>query len=89
MSTPTDRLMSGPTDRPIDEDLHRLARLLRQRAASLRAQARDLTPPLAAAYRRRASELELEAWVADVQAGAPVASGSPSTDAQPVLHPAA
>jgi hypothetical protein len=45
--------------------------ILRERATSLRTQADALTDVLAAAYRRRAAELELEAWVADVQAGVP------------------
>jgi hypothetical protein len=35
---------------------------LARRAGSLRAQARGLGPFVAQAYRRRASELELEAW---------------------------
>jgi hypothetical protein len=30
-----------------------------------------LTAPVASAYRRRASELELEAWISEVQGGAP------------------
>jgi hypothetical protein len=53
----------------VDAELARTARLLRERASSLRAQADMLTAPLASAYRRHASELELEAWIADVQAG--------------------
>jgi hypothetical protein len=55
----------------VDTELAQTATLLRERAASLRAQAQMLTAPLAAAYRRHASELELEAWIADVQAGVP------------------
>jgi hypothetical protein len=47
------------------------AAVLRERAASLRAQAGSLSKVLAGAYRRRAAELELEAWVAEVQAGVP------------------
>jgi hypothetical protein len=53
----------------LDADLVRTAKLLRERATSLRAQSQLLTAPLASAYRRHASELELEAWIADVQAG--------------------
>lgn len=49
---------------------------LTARARSLRDQARSLPEPLAVAYRRRASELELEAFVR----GEP-ALLSPSTDA--------
>lgn len=55
----------------IDQELVQNAKLLRERATSLRAQADMLTLPLAAAYRRHASELELEAWISEVQAGVP------------------
>jgi hypothetical protein len=55
----------------VDTGLVQAATLLRERAASLRAQAAMLTAPLAAAYRRHASELELEAWITEVQAGVP------------------
>ena len=41
---------------------------LRRRAASLRSQAGHLQPVLATTYRRRASELELEAFVVGLQA---------------------
>jgi hypothetical protein len=41
---------------------------LRLRAASLRTQAEHLQPVLATTYRRRASELELEAFVVGLQA---------------------
>jgi hypothetical protein len=41
---------------------------LRKRAASLRTQAEQLEPVLATAYRRRASELELEAFLTGLQA---------------------
>jgi hypothetical protein len=47
------------------------ANLFRQRADSLRSQADTLDPWLAATYRRRASELELEAFVSEVQSGIP------------------
>ena len=40
-------------------------RMLRSRAASLKAQARSLPEPLATTYRRRARELELEAYLID------------------------
>jgi hypothetical protein len=46
--------------------------LLRSRAASLRSQADQLSELLATTYRRRASELELEAWILEVEAGVPV-----------------
>ena len=40
---------------------------LRRRASSLRAQARQLEPVLATTYKRRASELELEAFLVGLQ----------------------
>jgi hypothetical protein len=55
----------------IDQELVEQSHVLRQRAHSLRQQARSLTTPLATAYRRRASELEFEAWVSELQAGLP------------------
>jgi hypothetical protein len=57
--------------RVVDTELVQAAKLLRERAASLRVQADMLTAPLASAYRRHASELELEAWITEVQAGVP------------------
>jgi hypothetical protein len=57
--------------RVVDTELVQAAKLLRERATSLRAQAEMLSMPLAAAYRRHASELELEAWISEVQAGVP------------------
>jgi hypothetical protein len=45
------------------------ARGLRERAGSLRAQAAHLEPVLATSYRRRASELELEAFLLRLLAG--------------------
>jgi hypothetical protein len=59
------------TTRVVDTELAQAGKLLRERAASLRAQAESLTAPLASAYRRHASELELEAWISEVQAGLP------------------
>ena len=55
----------------IDHELVEQSHVLRQRAHSLRQQALSLTSPLATAYRRRASELEFEAWVSELQAGLP------------------
>jgi len=63
--------MQTQTTITIDHELVQNAKLLRERASSLRAQADMLTAPLAAAYRRHASELELEAWISEVQAGVP------------------
>lgn len=45
------------------------ARGLRDRAASLRTQATGIDDVLGLAYRRRAAELELEAFLLDVLAG--------------------
>ncbi len=55
-----------------DTDTARLreATTLRHRADSLRQQSQSLDDVLGVAYRRRASELEIEAWVTEIQAGA-------------------
>ncbi len=58
------------TDTP-NQALVKVAHSLRERARSLRVQAESLSAPLAAAYRRRASELEMEAWLDDLTAGLP------------------
>jgi hypothetical protein len=55
----------------IDRELVEQSHVLRQRAHSLRHQAVALSRPLATAYRRRASELEFEAWISELQAGVP------------------
>jgi hypothetical protein len=55
----------------LDADLLEQAQAFRQRATSLRTQADALDPLLASTYRRRASELELEAFVAELQSGIP------------------
>ena len=55
----------------IDQELVERAHVLRQRAHSLRHQAESLDAVLANAYRRRASELEIEAWVSELQSGLP------------------
>jgi hypothetical protein len=61
-----------PIPDDVDLDLVRAAAVQRERAASLRSQAGSLGEVLASAYRRRAAELELEAWVAELQSGVPV-----------------
>ena len=43
--------------------------VLHDRAESLRAQAADLPDLLGVTYRRRAAELELEAWAMELRAG--------------------
>jgi hypothetical protein len=55
----------------VDADLVAQATSLRQRAASLRSQAEQLDVLVGPTYRRRASELELEAWVLEIQSGMP------------------
>ena len=52
----------------IDAALLAHAHGVRERAESLRAMAAQLDPVLANTYRRRASELELEAFLFEVQA---------------------
>ena len=63
--------MQSNTVTTVDTDLLHAAGVLRDRAESLRAQAWLLSAPLQTAYRRRASELELEAFLAEVQSGLP------------------
>ncbi len=62
-----DRVTTG-TSHDTEALVHQ-AGILRDRAHSLRAQAAQLSPVLATTYRRRAAELELEAWVLEVSAG--------------------
>jgi hypothetical protein len=59
--------MSVTTLHPASDPHTVQAHGLRRRAGSLRAQARSLSPVLANAYRRRASELELEAFLVGLQ----------------------
>jgi len=54
-----------------DQDLLRHAHATRDRATSMRRQAEGLPEVLADSYKRRAAELELEAWIAEVQSGIP------------------
>jgi hypothetical protein len=66
--------MSTTTTRPtIDETLVAEAANMRHRAESLRQQAADLDEVLGMSYRRRASELQMEAWLLEVRAGVPEA----------------
>ena len=62
------------TEHPTEAELAHEAILLRHRAESLRQQAESLDTFLSITYRRRASELELEAWLLDVQAGVATAA---------------
>lgn len=59
-----------------DTEAQREVSLLRHRAESLRQQAGSLDDVLAVTYRRRASELEMAAWVLEVQA-------NPSAEVRP------
>ena len=52
-----------------DTEVRREVAGLHSRARSLRHQAESLDELLALTYRRRASELELEAWLLEVQFG--------------------
>lgn len=63
--TTTDLLPSvAPTD-----DRPNGASQMQSRARALRATARGMDPILAVSYRRRASELELELWIRNLQSG--------------------
>ena len=56
----------------IDEAMVAEAAQMRRRAEALRHEATDVDNELVArSFRRRASELELEAWVLEVRAGVP------------------
>ena len=63
----------------VDEALLAEATHVRHRAEGLRQQAVDFDEVLGMSYRRRASELEMEAWLLEVRAGVP----------EPLLHTAA
>lgn len=61
--------MSGSSTLLDDETRHNV-RMLRSRASSFVAQSGDLGEPLATTYRRRARELELEAFLLETLAAA-------------------
>ena len=61
-----------PLEQFIDQDLLTEAHALRDRALGLREQAEGLDRFLATSYRRRASELEFEAWLLEVRSGLPL-----------------
>ena len=63
---------AGGTATPvIDTELVRYAHTLHSRAESLRNQSLTVDAVLAPTFRRRAAELELEAWATEVRAGLP------------------
>ncbi|MBI2705958.1 MAG: hypothetical protein HYX32_11820 [Actinobacteria bacterium] len=55
----------------VDTELLSRAAAHRRRAANLRTEASQLDPFVGTSFRRRASELELEAWVMEIQSGLP------------------
>lgn len=55
----------------VDQGMVTDAIRLRRRAASLRARAESMDGPLNISYRRRASELMLQAWLLEVRSGLP------------------
>ena len=68
--------------RPIDTELVAQAHHLRERAKHLRNQAASFDTPsvvdvLAMTVRRRAAELELEAWASEVRSGMPLDAIAP------------
>jgi len=55
----------------VDTELLTQAATIRRRASSLRSEADQLDEFVANSFRRRAAELELEAWVLEIQSGLP------------------
>ena len=55
----------------VDTELLTQAATVRRRASSLRMEAEQLDEFVATSFRRRAAELELEAWVLEIQSGLP------------------
>jgi hypothetical protein len=64
-------IATDAADVVIDAELVAVAHTIRSRAESLRNQSLTVDEVLATTFRRRASELELEAWVTEIQAGLP------------------
>ena len=54
----------------LDDEVRHTVRMMRARAESFVAQSSSLPEPLATAYRRRARELELEAFLLETRAAA-------------------
>jgi hypothetical protein len=57
----------------LDDDTRHAVAMLRSRSRSLREQAPTLVEPVATTYRRRARELELEAFLLENRASIPAA----------------
>jgi hypothetical protein len=62
---------TAPAAPTVDAALLAEATQVRHRAERLRQQAAQLDDVLGMSYRRRASELEMEAWVLEIRAGVP------------------
>jgi len=65
-------MATSATDPKIDQAMVTDAMRLRRRAASLRTRAAAMDGPLNISYRRRASELMLQAWLLEVRSGRPL-----------------
>ena len=65
--------MAEQTSLVLDDETRQNVRMLRARADSLVAQSSQLAQPLAVTYRRRARELQLEAFLVETRGAARVA----------------
>jgi hypothetical protein len=65
--------MAEQTSLVLDDETRQNVRMLRARADSLVAQSSQLAEPLAVTYRRRARELQLEAFLVETRGAARVA----------------
>ena len=65
--------MAVQTSLVLDDETRQNVRMLRARADSLVAQSSQLAEPLAVTYRRRARELQLEAFLVETRSAARVA----------------
>ena len=65
--------MAEQTSSVLDDETRQSVRMLRARADSLVAQSSQLAEPLAVTYRRRARELQLEAFLVETRSAARVA----------------
>ena len=64
---------SSASDSLFDREMAAEALRIRRRALNLRARATSMDGPLCISYRRRASELMLQAWLLEVRSGLPFA----------------
>ena len=70
-TTTTTAVAAATVTGAVDEVRVAEATQMRRRADGLRQQAQGLDEVLGTSYRRRASELEMQAWVVEVRAGVP------------------